>query len=416
MKSNCQEKDRERLSKRGERTMHLKRRIALLLSLGMLLGLMATASAAKSDEPRVEFQASEIDKEGRFTLKMTAYDVKFNGFQFVMRYDPATVSPIDDKGQATESFSRCYELLGQEDEEWLAMIGTDIDKEKGLIEFSGYVQPGKAVAVGKEEQSGFAVIGEDGLDILEIHLKKLGDQPVMLELAEEDDAKPFQSYMPNGGGVFDTGYEVPARIYVSFPEQVGTSVEREPNYGDKGSSSQTAKPTMTRDQRLKDTVILQIGNAAASVEGKLTTMYPGEPGVTAYAHDDRTFVPVRFVAESLGAKVDWVNETQTVVIKTDAHTVTMAVGSDIYTVDGSAKVMDAPAEFKQDPDTDSARTMVPLRFVAEALGMDVKWDQATNAVIVSPADAPWDLKGTLEKEILSDTVLMLSPLVQSFVN
>lgn len=137
--------------------------------------------------------------------------------------------------------------------------------------------------------------------------------------------------------------------------------------------------------------------------------------MTAYAHDGRTFVPVRFVAERLGADVGWENETRTVVIRRDGKTVRMTVGSLEYTVDAAPFSMDAPAEFSGDPSTVHQRTMVPIRFVAEALGIDVKWDAATNAVILSPADTPWDLDGALEQELLADTLLMLSPLVSGLL-
>ena len=173
--------------------------------------------------------------------------------------------------------------------------------------------------------------------------------------------------------------------------------------------------SMTRAERLNGTVILQIGNSAASVEGIRQEIYPGEPGVTAYAHDGRTFVPVRFVAERLGADVGWENETRTVVIRRDGKTVRMTVGSLEYTVDAAPFSMDAPAEFSGDPSAVHQRTMVPIRFVAEALGIDVKWDAATDAVILSPADTPWDLDGALEQELLADTLLMLSPLVSGLL-
>lgn len=138
--------------------------------------------------------------------------------------------------------------------------------------------------------------------------------------------------------------------------------------------------------------------------------------MTAYAHDGRTFVPVRFVAERLGADVGWENETRTVVIRRDGKTVRMTVGSLEYTVDAAPFSMDAPAEFSGTPARSiSAPDCCPSAFVAEALGIDVKWDAATNAVILSPADTPWDLDGALEQELLADTLLMLSPLVSGLL-
>ena len=58
--------------------------------------------------------------------------------------------------------------------------------------------------------------------------------------------------------------------------------------------------------------------------------------------------------------------------------------------------------------------MVPIRFVAEALGMDVKWDPDNRLVIVSPLSSPWDLDGTVEKEVLTNILLLFSPLMRDF--
>ena len=57
------------------------------------------------------------------------------------------------------------------------------------------------------------------------------------------------------------------------------------------------------------TVEIQIENTVAKVNGKDVTL-----DVPAKLISDRTLVPVRFISESLGAKVDWNNDTQTVII------------------------------------------------------------------------------------------------------
>ena len=45
--------------------------------------------------------------------------------------------------------------------------------------------------------------------------------------------------------------------------------------------------------------------------------------------NSRTMVPVRLVAEALGAQVDWINETQTVVIVQGGITLTLPVGESL---------------------------------------------------------------------------------------
>lgn len=56
-------------------------------------------------------------------------------------------------------------------------------------------------------------------------------------------------------------------------------------------------------------VVLQIGNTRAFIDEK-----PTELDVAAKIVNNRTFVPVRFVGESLGVDVDWNEEDRTVII------------------------------------------------------------------------------------------------------
>ena len=81
----------------------------------------------------------------------------------------------------------------------------------------------------------------------------------------------------------------------------------------------------------------------------------------------RTLVPVRAIFEALGATVDWLPETRTVVsIKGDV-TVRLQIDSVFATVNGSEITLDVPAQIV------NGRTLVPLRFVGESFGLSVGW-------------------------------------------
>lgn len=91
--------------------------------------------------------------------------------------------------------------------------------------------------------------------------------------------------------------------------------------------------------------------------------------------NDRTMVPMRKIFEDVGAKVSWDEKTQTVTaIRTvsdnygiDTTTVKLTIGSNIITVNGVEKTMDiAPVIIE-------GRTLVPVRFISEALGAKVDW-------------------------------------------
>ncbi len=79
-------------------------------------------------------------------------------------------------------------------------------------------------------------------------------------------------------------------------------------------------------------------------------------------------MPVRAVAEMLDCNVDWDGAAQTAVIsKPNGAEVKITIGNNTLTVDGKPSVMDTAAVIKDD------RTYIPVRFVAEALGLMVEW-------------------------------------------
>lgn len=99
--------------------------------------------------------------------------------------------------------------------------------------------------------------------------------------------------------------------------------------------------------------------------------------VAPYIKGDRTYVPMRFLAETLGAEVVWDGTAQTVTLTKGDDVVVFTVGSTTYTVNGESMVADVAPEITND------RTMLPARYVAEAFGALVGWDAATQTVIVN---------------------------------
>ena len=109
-------------------------------------------------------------------------------------------------------------------------------------------------------------------------------------------------------------------------------------------------------------IVLYINSSEYLVNGERRTM-----DTAAVINSDwRTLVPLRFVAEALGCSVDYTTHadgsTDQVIIKGAAEVV-LTINSASYTVDGAARTMDTAAVINSD-----WRTMVPVRFVAEALG------------------------------------------------
>ncbi len=145
-----------------------------------------------------------------------------------------------------------------------------------------------------------------------------------------------------------------------------------------------------------------------------------------FIENDRLIVPLRAIAEAAGMEVDYDDNTRSVTItKTEklmkipldsadpyvdgkTHIVTLTIDSDTATVDGSIIRLDVPARIV------GGRTMVPVRFISEAMDMDVIWSSVglsisdrTPGVLISSrlrGSAPLigeDLFPTVSPEIIS---------------
>lgn len=99
--------------------------------------------------------------------------------------------------------------------------------------------------------------------------------------------------------------------------------------------------------------------------------------VPAVIQGGRTYLPLRAIAEALGGEVTWDNDTRTAIIVKDGKEIRMTVDQRTYTVDGTPHDMDAS------PFISGGRTLVPVRYLAEALGVFVEWDQTAFTVALS---------------------------------
>ena len=98
--------------------------------------------------------------------------------------------------------------------------------------------------------------------------------------------------------------------------------------------------------------------------------------VTPYIKNDLTLIPLRAVAESLDADVSWDDETRTITITKNDTTIVMQVDSQTALINGEEYELAAV------PEINNGRTMVPLRFIMEAMKSTVEWDDESRTVII----------------------------------
>jgi hypothetical protein len=94
----------------------------------------------------------------------------------------------------------------------------------------------------------------------------------------------------------------------------------------------------------------------------------------------RVFVPLRGVFERLGATV--VYDNGVINATGNSHNISLRIGSNVAIVDGSQEMLDVA------PFLVGARTLVPLRFVSQALGAYVDWNNNSSTVTIAMSGAP----------------------------
>ncbi|MCP1424976.1 spore coat protein CotH [Paenibacillus xylanexedens] len=107
-----------------------------------------------------------------------------------------------------------------------------------------------------------------------------------------------------------------------------------------------------------------------TLDGKLITFPDQDP----MQQSGRVMVPVNAILEALGAEVTWDKTVKTVTAVLNDQTLVIKIGSSTATVNGETLEIDAPAIIQ------NSRTLVPVRFISEGLGLTVDWDQTAAQV------------------------------------
>ena len=121
---------------------------------------------------------------------------------------------------------------------------------------------------------------------------------------------------------------------------------------------------------LADDIKLFVENAAVSCD------------VPPIIRNDRTLVPARALLEALDAVVTWNPVKRQVTARTETTKIILTIDSNVAYVNSVVKVLDTPPIIHND------RTLIPARFVSEALNYDVKWVEKSRSVYISPSKQP----------------------------
>ncbi len=377
--------------------------------------VMLISEAPAADKAKVVFDVSAPDADGFFTVDITLYNATYKGIISAFSYDEAVIAPVN--AETKEVATDLMDVLvcptvakdletGEDITDWQSFNGSKM--KNGTIAMMTILNTKCKYPNSIISDKFQALADENGLSIATLTFKKLTDAPVELKLVENN--------LVAGGMMVVNSYGMQdCTVEFNYAEGVGenTSADIE-GIRDTISSDITAGSDMETRVKLRaeNVVFLAINNYATVSSGTLKWVDKNNKEVRPYIKNDRTMLPLRFISEELKCKVEYVEDTREILIENGRTKLVFQIDSLTYTNDGLKKTMDVAPEIVED------RTFVPLRAVAEALNCDVQWLEGPRMVIVAPANYPWAAENEVEKNLLPEIQLMMSPMIRdlAYVN
>ena len=132
---------------------------------------------------------------------------------------------------------------------------------------------------------------------------------------------------------------------------------------------------------------LWIGKSAMTVNG--TSQSIDAQSSTSVVVSGRTLVPIRAIIEAVGGSVSWDAAARKVTVSLGSRTLGLWIGKATASLNGKTIAVDS-SNPKVMPVIQKGRTLLPLRFVSEAVGMLVGWEPETKMITVAYGAAAKD--------------------------
>ncbi|MDP4093023.1 MAG: beta-propeller domain-containing protein [Bacillota bacterium] len=139
---------------------------------------------------------------------------------------------------------------------------------------------------------------------------------------------------------------------------------------------------LAEKNRLDNAVVLYVGSPLAIVNNMETQIDTNDSETQPVVKNNKVLVPIRFISEAFGAKVDYNSKTKEVGIKLNDQQVSLFPGDSSMRVNGKTIGLDEPSQIIGN------KTFIPLRQVAEALGKKIFYDRGL--IIISDIENIFD--------------------------
>ena len=291
-----------------------------------------------------------------------------------------------------KNFSEAERLLFKEVKQWTMLPAEHVDlSENGLYERYSYI---------KETKMGYGASGRDDGKFIDIYYEipelpdayygaamQTTDRVFLLDEMQlysiwenfgDVSCEPFQNIVEDDGVLIQNEY----LLRGGFTAWSGVNYRSQVSGGTRPAFylNEDAIETMTGSGTLEDPYVLN-GESANVPETKSVTVTVDnealEFDVEPVIENDRVLVPMRRIFETLGADVDWDDETKTALASKGETQVKLQIGNSEMQTNGETVLLDAAPILLND------RTLVPIRAVSESLNANVVWDEENRQVVIT---------------------------------
>ena len=343
--------------------------------------------AEETDKPLIYIEAEAPDENGVFDLVVSMEKAHFIVYELGIKYDKTAVMPVREDGTEAVAFD---EFALKKNLKGVSYIGCELDTEKGMFLFTGYVNPG---STGENLRDKMIYIDEK-TELYRFTFKVLENKDYGFDIASIYNGDVYSEFFKDGAVILsslDNEKRYVADIIIKYGEKADSA--ETPYY----LYSELYPKNFTKEQRLEGTVYVVNGDYAAAVNGVLFAIDPANKSVVPYEKDGVQYLPLRFICESLGFTVGWEEATECVTITSkDGKSIVL----DTKTSDGTEVVLD--------------RTMVAPELLEKLTGARV-YATDSGEYIVYTGIPEWTPEREAEKEALNAMRYVMLPFFRMFI-
>lgn len=129
--------------------------------------------------------------------------------------------------------------------------------------------------------------------------------------------------------------------------------------------------------RETEKITVQINSPILIKNGNRVSIDPKDYSTVPVIRNDRTLLPIRAIVESLNGEVEWNDAQKEATVKYNDTEIKLTLNQATAYVNGEEKALDSVPVVIND------RTMLPIRFIAENLNLNVAWDDTGRIVTIT---------------------------------